>query len=165
MRDRSCRLAVVLVAALGALNGCGSGTEPAPGDSGGAPSQADRPKTIPWGVPSDGLASGPQAAATQAYAFHINFLIDESAGQCSPKVPCNVPFIPRSVLYFRGNLSVGGDRSVAGSGTMTFLDMQPCRVLMPDISSCKAAPGSPGTFTVAGTASPIRPAPGSGRCG
>ncbi|MBA4379510.1 MAG: hypothetical protein C0393_02290, partial [Anaerolinea sp.] len=89
------------------------------------------------------------------YAFHINLAI-EWAVSC-PGVVCDAAFIPRMVLYFRGNLTTQPDRSVSGTGTMTFISIDQCQTLMPGNSTCQIGEASEGSFTITGQSLGITP--------
>ncbi len=110
----------------------------------------------PTYTPLPRMAAPSATPIAARHAFHINFALDESVACGAAK--CDMPYVPRMLLYWRGALQVAPDGRVTGDGTLEFTDVQPCRTLLPDVSSCQASPGAPGRFSVEGESLPGDPA-------
>lgn len=86
--------------------------------------------------------------AVSNHAFHINFIMDETA-TCPGSAKCDNAYIPKMVLYLRGNVNVAANRA-SGDGTMMFISVDACKTLLPDTSSCKVNGTTNGSFTISG---------------
>lgn len=137
-------LIVFLLAACGASSSqglCGDGKCDAVEQAN--PKLCPQDCTIPMGASTP---AGSQSGSD--YAFHINFQMDESVS--CPGAKCDNAYIPHMVLYFRGNVNAAADGPAAGNGTMYFIGVDPCKTLMPDVSSCNVSGASSGKFTITG---------------
>lgn len=106
---------------------------------------ASQPTPTPTFLPRLNGSVTPTTASS-SYIFHMNFTVDQSLA-CTNK--CDSVYIPKMTLYFRGKLGVTGNRA-SGDGTITIENIEPCKTLMPDLSTCQFSAGTPGSFNVAG---------------
>ena len=76
----------------------------------------------------------------------------DEAIACPGEAPCDAPYLPNLILYFRANVDVAADRTLHGEGTIQWADVSACRTLMPDVSSCQVNGATSGSFSVTGKA-------------
>lgn len=111
------------------------------------------PTLTPTLTPARPSALAPSTAtatpAAAKYAFHINFLMDETT-TCPGNARCDNAFIPKMILYFRGEVAVAANRVASGDGIMTFTRVDACQTLLPDTSSCKVNGVTNGSFMISG---------------
>jgi hypothetical protein len=84
------------------------------------------------------------------YAFHMSYAIDESV-RCASGVVCDSVYIPKAILYFRGDFSVQKGE-ISGQGSIFFIGIEGCQTLRADLSNCKIAGGKKGSFEISGQA-------------
>jgi hypothetical protein len=92
----------------------------------------------------------PAVSAREKHAFHINLALDEIV-KCPGSSPCDFAYLPKFLLYFRGDIQVTG-ANLDGNGIITVLDASPCQTLMPDLSSCQVKGVTEGAFSISGQA-------------
>lgn len=95
-----------------------------------------------------GAAQRAAPPAAGPYSFYINLAMDESVTCGTPQ--CDVPHLPRWILYLRGDLQVTKEGDVTGEGIARVVEIGRCATLLPRQSSCDVEVASDGRFTIGG---------------
>ena len=107
----------------------------------------DRPAT-PTALPMLNASPAPPTSGSQTHAFHVNFAITQST-KCGD-TPCDTVYVPKLLLYLRGDVTVQADGALSGDGELYFTEAEPCVTLRPDLSSCSITRATRGRISIDG---------------
>lgn len=100
---------------------------------------------LPQKVP----VNDPAQNSANDLSFHINFTLDESVA-CQGDVKCDFAYVPKFIVYFRGDMSTSGSGALSGDGKMIIIDVQGCKTLLAD-NSCQVKGVTEGSFEISGS--------------